>query len=411
MPNFETFLSRRDQSDAARKGGGTTASAASKSPGRPPLKVAIVTRDPQLIAAVFTALEVAGAALHRGVAGPELQPVLLGNHAALLDAVLSGIGGFHHFFLEEGTPGVDASLLDALAEASPGATISPLHAAMPGDEIAARIRSAFEGRPPVPPTPLGGMQPGLKNAGQRDVALQDGGLLLRYQPIVRVRDRRLVMVEALARWRGDPVALGPGSFVPALERAGMARLLAGAVARIAARDMMRCGVRLRLAVSVNLPVEELEKRDTLSWIADQLRASRLPRHRLAIELTETSPVRDFTRLARSVRRLRALGHQVLIDDFEVDDRRRRLLRLPFSGVKLDKGFVENLAKCARARQQVRALARQGLSMTAEGVSSAAIWRSLRHLGVERAQGFWLARPLPIAALPAWAERWRASQAG
>jgi EAL domain-containing protein (putative c-di-GMP-specific phosphodiesterase class I) len=379
--------------------------------GKAPLSVAIVAQDPELIAAVFSALEVAGAALHRDDAGPELHPIVLGSHVALLEAVLAGIGGFQHLFLEEGAPGVDASLLDALAEASPGATISPLHAAMPGAEIAARIRSVLEGKRPAPPIPLGGVQPGLNRTGEKDLALQDGGLLLRYQPIVRLRDRRLIMVEALARWRGDPVALGPGSFVPALERAGLARLLAGAVARIAARDMMRCGVRLRLAVSVNLPVEELEKRDTLSWIADQLRASRLPRHRLAIELTETSPVRDFTRLARSVRLLRARGHQVLIDDFEVDDRRRRLLRLPFSGVKLDKGFVEKLAGCARARQQVRALARSGLSMTAEGVSSAAIWRSLRHLGVERAQGFWLARPLPIAALPAWAERWRASQAG
>ncbi len=335
-----------------------------------------------------------------------LRPIVLDSPAALLEAVLSGVGGFRHIFFQEGTAGVDLSLLDALAEASPAATISPFPAASSHAELEGRVRAVLLGCHPTPPIPHGGLAPGMRDGG-----LQDGGLLLRYQPIVRLRDRRLVMVEALARWRSDPVALGPGSFVPALERAGLARLLAGAVARIAAHDMMRGGARLRLVVSVNLPVEELEKRDTLSWIAQQLRASRLPRHRLAIELTETSPVRDYTRLARSVRRLRARGHQVLIDDFEVDDRRRRLLRLPFSGVKLDKGFVEKLASCARARQQVRALARQGLSMTAEGVSSAAIWRSLRHLGVERAQGFWLARPLPIAALPAWAERWRASQAG
>lgn len=373
--------------------------------------IVIVAQDARLIATVLAATDAAG----------RPPPVLLGSPAALLEAVLSGAGGFRHLYFEDGAMGIDLSLLDALAEASPGATITPVHTTAPLAELQGRIGAVLEGKRPVPPIPLGGMEPGLSQGGLKrgdpmqggpmQGGLQDGGLLLRYQPIIRVRDRRLVMVEALARWRGDPVALGPGSFVPALERAGMGRLLAGAVARIAARDMMRCGVRLRLAVSVNLPVEELEKRDTLSWIADQLRLSRLPRHRLAIELTETSPVRDFTRLCRSVRRLRARGHQVLIDDFEVDDRRRRLLRLPFSGVKLDKGFVESLATSARARQQVRSLARQGLSMTAEGVSSAAIWRSLRHLGVERAQGFWLARPLPIAALPAWAERWRASQAG
>jgi EAL domain-containing protein (putative c-di-GMP-specific phosphodiesterase class I) len=369
-----------------------------------PRRVVIVAQDVKLIAAALGALAPGQEPARRVGADQPDAPVVVASQAALLEAVLSGTGGFQHLFLEEGTPGVDASLLDALAEASPGVIISPLHAALPVEETAARIRAVLAGSRPTPPLPLDGL------ARMAD-GLQDGGLLLRYQPIVCVRDRRLVMVEALARWRGDPVALGPGSFVPALERAGMARLLAGAVARIAARDMMRYGARMRLAVSVNLPLEELEKRDTLSWIADQLRPWRLPRHRLAIELTETSPVRDFSRLSRAVRRLRQNGHQVLIDDFEVDDQRRRLLRLPFSGVKLDKAFVESLATSARARQQVRCLARKGLSMTAEGVSSAAIWRSLRHLGVERAQGFWLARPLPIAALPAWAERWRGSPSG
>lgn len=356
----------------------------------------VVARDPRLVEAVRAAAAAAGVE----------PPTVLDGHAALLRAVLSGVGGFAHLFLQEGAAEAEATLLDALAEASPDATILPLPADAPPAELEGRIRAALTGGRPARPTPHGG---GLAGMARRLDG--DDGLLLRYQPIVRVRDRRLVMVEALARWRGDPVALGPGSFVPALERAGLARRLAAAVARIAASDLMRTGAPRGLAVSVNLPVDELEKRDTLSWIANQLRAARMPRHRLAIELTETSPVRDFSRLGRSVRRLRARGHQVLIDDFELDDRRRRLLRLPFSGVKLDKEFVQGLATSARARQQVRRLARQGLSMTAEGVSTAAIWRSLRHLGVERAQGFWLARPLPLAALPAWVNRWRASQAG
>jgi EAL domain-containing protein (putative c-di-GMP-specific phosphodiesterase class I) len=357
-------------------------------------RVAILSDNAQLIAEVSLAV----CAMY----GP--QPLVLMSHAALLGAVLEGVGGFAHLFLEEGARHVEASLLDALAEASPTALISPVSVSVDPGQMRAFALDVLEGRRLLAPQALASL-PGMASG------LQDGGLLLRYQPIVRVRDRRLVMVEALARWRSNPVALGPGMFVPALERAGLARLLAGAVARIAARDMMDHRTRTPIAVSVNLPVEELEKRDTLFWIAQQLKRSRLPRARLAIELTETSPVRDFTRLGRSIRRLRAAGHQVLIDDFELDDRRRRLLRLPFSGVKLDKAFVTKLAHSARARQQVRAMARQGLAITAEGVSTAAIWQSLRHLGVARAQGFWLARPLPIAALPAWSARWRAQQPG
>jgi len=357
-------------------------------------RVAILADDEMLIAEISSAVQ--------ALNGP--VPLILGSHAALLTAVLEGISGFAHLFLQEGARHVEATLLDALAEASPTALISPFPVGAAPGRVRILAQDVLEGRRMPAPQALSSL-PGMANS------LNDGGLLLRYQPIVRVRDRRLVMVEALARWRSNPVALGPGMFVPALERAGLARLLAGAVTRIAARDMMRLRTRTPLAVSVNLPVEELEKRDTLAWLAQQLKRSRLPRARLAIELTETSPVRDFTRLGRSVRRLRAAGHEVLIDDFELDDRRRRLLRLPFSGVKLDKGFVGKLARSARARQQVRTMAREGLSMTAEGVSTPAIWRSLRHLGVARAQGFWLARPLPIAALPAWSARWRGQQPG
>ncbi len=352
-------------------------------------RVAVLSAAPLLIAASGRALARLGGA----------PPLVLRGEADLLAAVLRGCDDLTHL-LQDGSALVEPTLLDALAEASPQARISMLPLAAPETDPAALEALVLDLLTrPSPPGATPGAQRGL----------HDGGLLLRYQPIVRVRDRRLVMVEALARWRSDPVALGPGSFVPAMERAGLARLLAGAVTRIAARDLMRETGRGGPVVSVNLPVEELEKRDTLAWIARQLGGSRLPRRRLAIELTETSPVRDLSRLARSVARLRAAGHEVLIDDFELDDRRRRLLRLPFSGVKLDKGLVQQLARSARARQQVRRLTRAGHVVTAEGVSSEAIWRCLRALGVQRAQGFWLARPLPIAALPAWTALWRAGR--
>jgi EAL domain-containing protein (putative c-di-GMP-specific phosphodiesterase class I) len=76
-------------------------------------------------------------------------------------------------------------------------------------------------------------------------------------------------------------------------------------------------------------------------------------------VTETSPVVDNSRLNRSLRRLRAAGHEVMMDDFTLDDVRRRLLRLPFSGVKLDRSLVQQLPHSGRARNQVRALCRLG----------------------------------------------------
>lgn len=328
-------------------------------------------------------------------------PLVLRSNADLLGAVLDGIGGFDHILMLEGAREHEPTLVDALAEASPFATISLLPRTPGAGGFPALISDVLEGRLVLASPVLG--------AGGMAGRLADGGLLLRYQPIVRLKDRKLVMVEALSRWRSEPVALGPGSFVPQMERAGLARLLAGAVIRIAARDMMRLPALREVRVSVNLPVEEIEKPDVVAWIAGQIRRSRLPRMRLAIELTETSPVKDFAKMHRAVRRLREAGHDVLIDDFELDDRRRRLLRLPFSGVKLDRSLAQATRRSGRARQQVRQIARLGMTVTAEGISARPLWHQLRALGAHRAQGFWLARPLPLAALPAWAQRWKGGQ--
>lgn len=348
----------------------------------------MLAREEALVAAVLQCCEERAAP----------PPLVLRSNVDLLAAVLDGVGGFDHILLQEGARDHEPTLVDALAEASPFAAISLLPRAPGASGFTGLLADVLEGRLVLASPALG--------AGGMAGRLADGGLLLRYQPIVRLQDRKLVMVEALSRWRSEPVALGPGSFVPHMERAGLARLLAGAVIRIAARDMMRLPSLRDVRVSVNLPVEEIEKPDIVAWLAGQIRRSRLPRTRLAVELTETSPVRDFSKMHRAVRRLRAAGHDVLIDDFELDDRRRRLLRLPFSGVKLDKSLVQATRRSGRARQQVREISRLGMTVTAEGISSRPLWNALRELGAHRAQGFWLARPLPLAALPAWTARWK-----
>jgi len=150
--------------------------------------------------------------------------------------------------------------------------------------------------------------------------------------------------------------------------------------------------------------------DTLPWLRDALAASGLPASSLVLELTETSPVRDRTVLSRALERLRHAGIGVLLDDLGLADPRRRLLDLPFTGVKLDRHFVAALPTARRARAEAERIvslaARRGLTVTAEGVASPRLWRALAASGVDAAQGFAVGRPLPAAALPAWAAAWR-----
>lgn len=349
-----------------------------------PTRAVVVATDPALRAAAQAALQALG----------WCASLIVEDEASLLAAVVNDKGGFQRLLLQNASLRLDYPLLDALAEASPQAVISML----PLRADTAMIRDILAKVPP-----LATLQ------GSLIVTLRPGGLMLRYQPIVCLKTNRLVMVEALARWASEPVALTPVNFVPAMERMGLGPALAGAVIRMATQDLARLRLRPSIGVSVNLSVAEFSRQDVVSWIGRELRRSRLPRTRLAIELTETSPVVDRGRLRRSLRRLRRAGHDVMIDDFIMDDVRRPLLRLPFSGVKLDRSLVQKLPWSARARHLVRSVSRMGLTVTAEGVSSPHMWRGLRHLGVARVQGFWVARPLPITALPAWTQKWRAVQ--
>ncbi len=361
--------------------------------GGPPLgRVLILAQDEGLIQA-------ASQTIHR-LRGP--MPTILRSQAEVMSAVVGNTTGFTHILLEDAELPIQRALVDALAEASPRAVVSPLTPLAALSENGDFLRGLLDGtRPTEHTSPRAHRITSAMQAG-----LSGDSLLLRYQPIVDTHSRRLVMVEALARWRSDPVALTPVNFVPAMEEMGLSRMLGAAVTRLAARDLSRLPGRLPIAVSVNLSVPEMEKRDIAAWLGTQIRASRLPRRRMFVELTETAPVKDRAHLARSMRRLNAAGHGVMLDDFLLDDPRQNLLHLPFAGIKLDRSLVQSLPHSARAREQVRRLARRGLQLTAEGVSSPMLFRLLKNLGVTRAQGFLVGRPLPIEALQAWNNRWR-----
>ncbi len=372
-------------------GGGQTPAPKPRAPG----PVLVLACDAALIHAARSAVAELGAP----------PPVVLRTEREVLRAVVTSLSGFAHLILEDGDLPIDQSLVDAMAEASPAAVISLLSPEAALSEEGAFLRGLLGGTRHV----AHDASRASRNSNRLQAGLQGNSLLLRYQPIIHVRTRRLVLVEALARWRSEPVALTPVNFIPAIEQMGLSRPLAAAVTRIAAWDMSRLPARLGVPVSVNLPAPELDKRDVVAWLGQQLRRSRFPRRRLMIELTETAPVRDLSRMARTLRRLKAAGHGVLMDDYLLDDPRQRLLRLDFAGIKLDRSLVQSLPKSARARNQVHRMAQRGLVMTAEGVSSPALLRTLRFLGVARAQGFLMGRPLPVAALPAWNQRWRSAE--
>lgn len=237
-------------------------------------------------------------------------------------------------------------------------------------------------------------------AGRIRRALQEDGFALHYQPILDVRHRAVTQHEVLLRLpRPDGEGLDePGAFLGTAERFGLMRAIDGWVVRHAVSqltDACRDGRDLRL--QVNLSGTSIEDPELPGEIEGLLGGARLPAGALIFEVTESAAITNFEEARRFATRMNALGCRVALDDFGAGfSSFDYLKRLPVHYVKLDGGFIRNLAGDLTDQLVVRAmveLARAlGLQTIAEYVGDAATLEVLAGYGVDYAQGFHIGRP-------------------
>ena len=265
--------------------------------------------------------------------------------------------------------------------------------------------------PPVPPDAA---KPPRFSTSDMAVTFSAADVECRFQPIVRLADRRAVGMEALARLHhADHGTIGPDQFIPQLERAGLSLRLTEAVAHgaMAAIDPVFLA-RNDLFFTINLPLDVLLFPEALVRIEVHRAHFDIPASRILIELTESRPVSDIPALASALGHWRNAGYRVAIDDMgpeminQID-----LFDLPFNIVKLDKQVVLRSEADLLARRYLQRTVenarRRSLSVIAEGIENEAMWNRMRDMGVEYAQGFLIARALPASALPTWLEAWSA----
>ena len=240
-----------------------------------------------------------------------------------------------------------------------------------------------------------------------------GGLIVtRYQPIVRMADRGVAAVEVLARLNHPAHgSVTPDWFVPRFERSGLAFSLTDLVSTRAFDDQAGPAFRaLGVPMALNYPLTVLSHPDAARTLDDKRTAAGLTVDQVTIELTESRPVEDFAALGRSMEDLRALGYRISIDDAGPRVKNlERLLTLPFTGLKLDKGIVRAIGSGGPLASHAPRIAGQalarGLTIVGEGVETMETWDQLCGIGVQEAQGYLIARPLPAKAVPVWLEAW------
>jgi diguanylate cyclase (GGDEF)-like protein len=245
-------------------------------------------------------------------------------------------------------------------------------------------------------------------------AFDHNELFLYFQPKVSLSGGHITSAEALVRWQHPRHGLlGPDQFVPIAEQTGLIRPLARWVLEAALRQCNRWRQSgLDLAVAVNLSMRNLHDAEIADMIRQLLTRWGIPPSRLVIEITESSLMADAARAMEVLGRLRAMGVGISIDDFGTGySSLAYLKRLPVDELKIDKSFVAHMATdendAAIVRSTIGLAHDLGLVVVAEGIEDQATWDMLTALGCDVAQGFFVSRPLPAAALGEWLEssRW------
>jgi diguanylate cyclase (GGDEF)-like protein len=242
-------------------------------------------------------------------------------------------------------------------------------------------------------------------------ALRDGEFTLVYQPLVRLIDRTVVGVEALARWRHPKHGmLGPAQFIAAAEDTGLIEplglyLLRLACTQAAGWQNLASGPHL---VSVNLAVTQVRHPALPALVADVLDRCGLPAHQLQLEITENAFDDTGGASLANLHALHDLGIRLALDDFGTGySSFAYLSELPIQAVKLSTGFLRGLNSSDPPRRSNRTILPAlvslchdlGLTITAEGIETAAQAQHLTRLGCDLGQGFHLAEPVEPDRIP------------
>jgi diguanylate cyclase (GGDEF)-like protein len=239
-------------------------------------------------------------------------------------------------------------------------------------------------------------------------AIQDGALVMHYQPKISVADETVCGVEALIRWDHPTYGwLPPNDFIPVIEQSGNISILTRWVLETVAKQHKKWRKEgLDLSIAVNLSAHDLEDQELPWFIMDILRNQKLPPEKLIVEITEQAMVQDFGNATTVLTRLRDLGIRVSIDDFGTGySSLSQLKKLPVNELKIDRSFVAKLpgdpADEAIVSTAIDLAHKLKLDIVAEGVSSGAAYRWLKAQGIDSAQGFYWSDPIPADELAKW----------
>jgi diguanylate cyclase (GGDEF)-like protein/PAS domain S-box-containing protein len=243
-------------------------------------------------------------------------------------------------------------------------------------------------------------------------ALQRQEFRLFYQPQVDTQTGQVSQMEALIRWQHPHFGtISPAQFIPLAEENGLIIPLGEWVIREACMQAMQwleAGFSAA-RVAVNLSARQLQHPQLVKHVAQVLRETRLPPHRLELEITETAAMADVESSVTRLQELRELGVKVSMDDFGTGYSCLSYLKqFPLDGLKIDRAFIQDLATSVVDQAMVQAIVAMAgglhLTLIAEGVETQGQVDVLNAMGCHHMQGYFFSRPMPAEETQGYLQR-------
>jgi len=236
-----------------------------------------------------------------------------------------------------------------------------------------------------------------------DRALDEGWIVLYYQPVIRGSNERICFEEALARWvePGKPMAL-PDEFIPVLEDEGIVhRIDLYMIDQILSNFRIReaSGLQL-LPVSVNLSRCDFDGVNLAEEIRSRVDGAGIDRSMLYLEITESVLGSDFDYMSSEIKKLRDMGFKVCLDDFGSGYSSLSFLKnIDVDIIKLDLNFMKEFRTNEKTRiivsQLMRLVSSLAIDSVAEGVENPDEFEFLKESGCSKMQGYYFCEPLRL----------------
>jgi diguanylate cyclase (GGDEF)-like protein len=300
----------------------------------------------------------------------------------------------------------DLSGFPLSAAVSIGAAVAPQHGRSPSALMAAADVAMYRAKQFGSGIEMAVASDNLHDIGRvgllNDLTLAIGTtqIFAHYQPLVRLSDGSVESVEALVRWQHPEYGMiAPVDFIGMTEQTDLIGPLTEAMLRTSMGELMTFGPSMP-KLCVNIAARSLQDRQFATQVIDIIEEVGFPADRLEIEVTERDIVTNSERSALTLARLRAHGVRIAIDDFGTGYSSFLTLRdLRADRLKIDQQFTSNMVDSPADRLIVAKVIEiahlLGLDVVAEGVESSAVWSQLGELGCDVAQGFAIARPMPL----------------